>query len=225
MTAAKKSWMSFPDCQVATDKQRTQYLLILRSKWKMHQRFSKETKSESQDIWIRLPKHKWSKIMIQYGRPSRQSWAKSVWSSFGKTVMGNSIWEDPIATRWRGGFQLAMLIRTPWKRIILICVCGWHKNWLERNKTLIRCGKYSWKTLIWENQLLSLIMYTWDVLKHHVKKAIILWTPTEPCFNREFPWEELKNFHTPRIFEFLRGPSIWKVMPRNVWKDILRTCK
>ena len=29
-------------------------------------------------------------------------------------------------------------------------------NWLERNKTLIRCGKYSIKKSIWENQHLSL---------------------------------------------------------------------
>ena len=32
---------------------------------------------------------------------------------------------------------------------------------------------------------------------------------------------ELKNFHTPRIFVFLRGPMMWKVMPRNVWNDIV----
>ena len=31
--------------------------------------------------------------MVQYGRSSRSSWAKSVWSSFGKTVMGKAIWE------------------------------------------------------------------------------------------------------------------------------------
>ena len=29
------------------------------------------------------------------------------------------------------------------KRVILICVCGMTSNWLERNKILIRCGKYS----------------------------------------------------------------------------------
>ena len=42
-------------------------------------------------------------------------------------------------------------------------------NWLERNKILIRCGKYSTKKLIWENQHHSLIMYTWDALKYNVK--------------------------------------------------------
>ena len=36
-------------------------------------------------------------------------------------------------------------------------LCMWMtSNWLERNKILIRCGKYSIKKLIWENQHLSL---------------------------------------------------------------------
>ena len=30
-------------------------------------------KPECPDIWIRLPKHKWPKIMVRYGRPSRSS--------------------------------------------------------------------------------------------------------------------------------------------------------
>ena len=48
-------------------------------------------------------------------------------------------------------------------------------NWLERNKTLIRCGKYSIKKLIWENQHLSLIMDTWAVLtdKSEISKDIV----------------------------------------------------
>ena len=44
-------------------------------------------------------------------------------------------------------------------------LCMWMTlDWLERDKTLIRCGNYLTK-LIWENQHLSLILYTWDVLK------------------------------------------------------------
>ena len=57
---------------------------------------------------------------------SRSSWAKSLWSSFGRTVMGKAIWENPIATRLGEGSQLGMSLCTSWKRIILICVCGWH---------------------------------------------------------------------------------------------------
>ena len=43
------------------------------------------------------------------------------------------------------------------------------KNLLERNTTLIRCGNYSTKKSIWENQHLSLIMYTSAALKDNVK--------------------------------------------------------
>ena len=80
-----------------------------------------------------------AKIMVQYRRPSRSSWAKSVWSSFGRTVMGKAIWENPIAARLEEGFQFGMLIRTPPKRIILICVCGigWKetKHWSDVEST------------------------------------------------------------------------------------------
>ena len=41
------------------------------------------------------------------------------------------------------------------------------------------------------------------------------------CLNRQFPREELKSFHTLRIFVFLRGLMIWKVMQRNVRSDIV----
>ena len=65
--------------------------------------------------------------MVHWGRSSRSSWAKSVRSSFGRTVVGKAIWENPIEVRLGEGFQLGMLIRTPWKSVVLICVCGWHK--------------------------------------------------------------------------------------------------
>ena len=43
------------------------------------------------------------------------------------------------------------------------------KKLAGKKSTLIRCGKYSIKKSICENQHLSLIMYTCDVLKDHVK--------------------------------------------------------
>ena len=49
----------------------------------------------------------------------------------------------------------------------------------------------------------------------------ILWTITEPCSNREFQRCEQKNFHSLKIFVFLHGLMIWKVMQRNVWSDIV----
>ena len=116
-----------------------------------------------------------AKIMVQYGRPSRSSWAKFVRSSFGRTVKGKAIWENPIEVRLEEGFQLGMLIRTPWKRFVLICVCGWHQiNSLERNKIWILCGKYSWKKLIWESRHHCLTTSIWVALRENVKQAKIL---------------------------------------------------
>ena len=162
-----------------------------------------------------------AKIMVQYGRPSGSFRAKSVLSPFGRTVMEKAIWENPIAAGLGEGFQLWMLIRTPWKGVVPFLCMRMTSNWLKRKKILVRCGKYSTKKAIWENQHLSLIMKTWDVLKDNVKLAKILLTITEPCLDHEFPRGELKNYQTRKIFVFLRGLTIWKVMPRNVWNGIV----
>ena len=125
-------------------------------------------KSECPDIWIRLPRHKWPKS----------------WSSI----------EDPVVPLERNlfGHSLAGLLRVRqfekifkkhgWEKVSnWECLFVHHQkelflsvyvddiNWLERNKTLIRCGNYSIKKSIWENQHLSLIMYTWDALNDNAK--------------------------------------------------------
>ena len=73
-----------------------------------------------------------AQIMVQYWRPSRFSWKESVRSSFGRTMMGNAIWESPIET-WMGeSSKLGMSLCSSWTRIILLCVCGRHKiGWKE----------------------------------------------------------------------------------------------
>ena len=73
-----------------------------------------------------------AKIMVQYGRPSCSSWTKSVRSSFGRTIMGKAIWENPFETWLEENSKLGMSLCTSWKRIIIICVFGWHKiGWKE----------------------------------------------------------------------------------------------
>ena len=89
-------------------------------------------------------------------------------------------------------------------------------KWLERNKILIRCGTHSINKLIWENLHHALIMFTWDVLKDHVKQAKIFWTITEPCSNPEFHQEQRKNYQARKHWVFLRGTTTWKVIPRSV---------
>ena len=150
--------------------------------------------------------------MVQYGRPSRSSWAKSVQSSFGKTVMGKTVWENPIAAR---------LEKVPnWE-----CLFVHHqkKNWLGRNKTLTQCGKYPRKKSIWENRHHALTMFMWVVLNENVKQAKILWTITEICLIPKSLQEPLKSYLTLRNLAqtFLHGPMIWKVMQRNVWNDVV----
>ena len=118
-----------------------------------------------------------AKIMVQYGRPSRSSWAESVGSSFGKTIMRKAIWQHPFEVRLRGGFQLGMLIRIPWTRIILICVCGWHQagrqNWKHRTDLENSHERlYSGRTT----------MFIWVALKESVKLARILWRTANPGF-------------------------------------------
>ena len=55
-----RSWISYPDCLVAQDKQLTQYLLYPGKNGGCSQ-ITKNPKSECPDIWIRLPRHKWPK--------------------------------------------------------------------------------------------------------------------------------------------------------------------
>ena len=112
--------------------------------------------------------------------------------------MGKAIWVNPIAARLGEGFQLGMLIRTPSKRVILICVCGWHQiDWKET--------KY------------------WSDVESTQQRSRFgrTMTITEPCLNHELPRVELKNYHALRIFVFLHGLMVWNVMPRNVWNDIV----
>ena len=178
-------------------------------------------KSECPDIWIRLPRHKWP----------------TSWSSMEDPVvlLERNLYGHLLAgLLWEGQFE-KILLKYCWEKVtiweclfvhrekglFLSVYVGMTSNWVERNKILIRCGNYSIKKLIWENQHLSLIMYTWDVLKDNVKQAKMLWTIKEPFLNPEILQEQLKNYHSRKTFVSLRGPTIWRVRPRNVWNDIV----
>ena len=88
-------------------------------------------KSECPDIGIRPPRHQWSKSWSILEDPVVPL-ERNVYGHPLAGLIGKAIWENPIETRLGEGFQLGMLIRTPSKRIILICVCGWHQiGWKE----------------------------------------------------------------------------------------------
>ena len=151
------------------------------------QKLLKIPKSECPDIWIPLPRHKWPKS----------------WSSMEDPVvpLERNLYGHPLAgLSWERQFE-KVLLKHGWEKIpnweclfvhrekgFFLSLCMWMtKNWMERNKIMIRCGNYSTKKSIWENQHLSWIMYTWAALKDNAKRGKILWTITEPCSNRECP--------------------------------------
>ena len=125
-------------------------------------------KSECPDIWIRLPRHKWPKS----------------WSSMEDPVVPlvRNLYGHPLAgLLWKRQFY-NILLKHGWEKIpnweclfvhrekrLFLSVSVNDINWLERNKILIRCGNYSIKKSIWENQHLSGFMYTWAALKDNVK--------------------------------------------------------
>ena len=106
--------------------------------------------------------------MAQYGRSSRP--------------LDRNLYGHPLAgLLWVKQFE-KILLKHGWEKVSnweclfvhrekdYSCLCMWMtSNWLERNKTLILCGKYSINKLIWENQHLSWIMYIWDVLNHNAR--------------------------------------------------------
>ena len=102
----QKSWVSSPDCQVAMDKQQDAISAYTQVKMEDAHKLLKIPKSECPDIWIRLPRHKWPKSWSSMEGPSRSSWTKSVWSSFGRTVMGKAIWEKSFWSTVGRKFQI-----------------------------------------------------------------------------------------------------------------------
>ena len=81
---------------------------------------------------------------------------------------------------WEKGFRLGLLVRTPWKRVILISVCGWHqigwketqscsdvectqqRSWSGRTNILPRsCIPGMYPTTVWNKQ-----RYCWQLQNH-----------------------------------------------------------
>ena len=177
------------------------------------------SKSECPDFWIRLPRHKWPKS----------------WSSMEDPVvpLERNLYGHPSAgLLWERQFE-KVLLKHGWEKIP-----NWECLFVHREKGLFLsvyaddiklAGKKQnidpmWKVLNKEVDLGEPTSFldreNLGCTQRQCEKTKILWTITEPCLNREFPREELKNFHTLRIFVSLHGLMTWRVMPRNVWNDI-----
>ena len=116
-----------------------------------------------------------AEIMVQHGRPSRSSRAKSVRSSSGRTIMGKAIRESSIVTRLGKSSKLGMLVCKPRRRTILVSVCGRsHTGWEERNIDRM------WKVLVKEIDVAeptSFLDHVYLVaLNENAKLARTLWT-------------------------------------------------
>ena len=104
--------------------------------------------------------------------PSSSSWTESVILS--QDYYGKSKWRKSFWNTVGRKFQIV--------NVSLYIVKKGHSHlrmwmtliWLERNNTLFRCGNCSTKKSIWENQHLSLIMHTWDVLNDNEKSKDIV---------------------------------------------------
>ena len=87
---------------------------------------------------------------------------------------------------------------------------------------MLRVGKFSWNTLIEENQYHSLTTFIRIALNENAKRAKILWTISEKCLNPGSLQEQKKSYLVQGNLTqiSLQGPMMWKVMQRNVWSDI-----
>ena len=67
-------------------------------------------------------------------------------------------------------------------------------------------------------------VFFWSALNENAKRAKILLTITEPCLNPKISAGAKEKYFVPGnpTQTSHRGPTIWKVMPRNVCKDIVR---
>ena len=88
-------------------------------------------------------------------------------------------------------------------------------------------GKYSWKTLNWENQYHSLTMFYWVVLNENVKLSKDVVDNCKNMFESRISAGAVEKLSETRFSGklmrtlFLRCPMIWKVMLRSAWEDIL----
>ena len=163
-----------------------------------------------------------AKIMVQRGRPIRSSWAESVRSSSG--LLWERQFEKVLLDHcWEKVFKLKMFICQTSKRTIHFSVCGrYQTGWEEtRNIDLV------WKILMKEVELGEPTSFLDHVHLGCTQRDCqisddIVANYREICSNpgcwsqRKIP--ELQGNLMQK--QYLLRSMTWKVMRRNVWKDI-----
>ena len=194
MTAAKSNGYYIKTSRVRRTSSRRSISLHPGSRWKMHHHCSK---FRSQNVQIFGYVYQ-NRNGLNHGPVWKiQSFLLSeicTVSTFSRTIVGKAIWESPIEA-WLGeNSKLGMSLCASWKRIILSCVCGWHKIGWKETKSWSDVETTQQRSRFGRTNICLGSCYTWAALKDNAKQAKILWTITEPCLNREFlrgDWKKL----------------------------------
>ena len=145
--------------------------------------------------------------MVQYGRPSRSSW-----NLYGHPLTG--LLKGNLRKSWCNTVGRKFPIGNAYQKKGCSCLCMDDIKLSGKKQNI----NPMWKVFNKEVHLSLTCM--WDSMTKW-NKAKILLTITEPCLNPEFLQQQLKNYHTRKIWVFLRGLLIWRVMPRNAWNEIV----
>ena len=93
--------------------------------------------------------------------------------------------------------NLGMLIRSPRKRTILVCIRGRYKTRWKETKHWPNVESTCKKTSIWANRHHCLTMFIWVALNENAKRAKILRIIAETCLNLGSPQKQRKSCLVP----------------------------
>ena len=163
-----------------------------------------------------------AQIMVKYWRSSGSLWTKFVrtpicWPHVGKTVRSCSVgtW---MVKRYR-------IVSIEQEDCSSLCMWTISKMAGKKQKWN-RLGKFSWKTLIWENQHHFLTMFIWVALNESVRLARIFWRATEICSNPGFLLEPKKNYRPELQGNLMQKISSWSYdMEGHAKKCVERYCE
>ena len=161
-----------------------------------------------------------AKIMVQYGRPSCSSWKEFVRSSFGRTIVGKAIWENPIET-WLGeNSKLGMCLCSSWKGLFLsvyvddIKLAGKKHNIDPMWKVLNKEVDLGEPTSFLDHVYLGCTQRRCEISKDIVDNY-------RTMFESRISAERVEKLPYPQNLRISCGLMTWLVMQRSVWNDFV----
>ena len=103
-------------------------------------------------------------------------------------------------------------------------LCMWMtSSWLERNKTLIRCGKYLLNKEVDLGEPTSFLDHVYlECTQRQNEKSKDIVDNYRTMFESRISARSTEKWPCSENLSFsLHGPKTWKVMPSNVWDDIV----